>query len=89
MRGHGRVPFWPIPRRGACAGEVEVETGVVATMRVIGGGDGIFSFGIGFFFLFFGCLFLIFWDWGCLCRGSLVSRGEGEVEVGLTVDPPL
>ena len=56
MRGHGRVPFWPIPRRGLWAGEVveiEVGTGVVATMRVNGGGDGIFSFGMGLFCLFF------------------------------------
>jgi hypothetical protein len=32
MRGHGRVPFKPMPRRGFVAGGREM--GVVATMRV-------------------------------------------------------
>lgn len=40
IRGQGRVPFWPMPRRvGSLVGVVEerVGTGVVATIRVRGG----------------------------------------------------
>lgn len=94
MRGHGSVPLRPIPRRWwwECAGDVEVEvevgTGVVATMRVNGGGEGIFSFGMSFAFLL----------GGVLGRGGSLERLICEVVVKVKLvrlendsrpDPPL